>query len=68
LLLTCTEGITMNPSRLTAATADEHARDLRTAAARARLAARVEICHRTAVDRAVGLLHRVRPQPDPCAC
>lgn len=58
----------MNPSRLTAATADEHARDLRTAAARARLAARAELCRRTAVDRAIRLLHLVRPQPDPCAC
>jgi hypothetical protein len=56
----------MNPSSLTSASAAEHVCDLRTAATRARLAAAATACRRTAIDRALRLLHTGRSGPDVC--
>jgi hypothetical protein len=50
----------MNPSNLTSAAAGQHARDLRTAACRARSAALVRGCAGTVVGRAARRLHLSR--------
>jgi hypothetical protein len=50
----------MNPSTLTSAAAGKHARDLRTAACRARAATLVRGCRTTVTDRLARRLHLSR--------
>jgi hypothetical protein len=50
----------MNPSTLTSAAAGQHARDLRTAACRARAATLVRGCRTTVTDRLARRLHLSR--------